>query len=78
MVEIETLSEGDAVEHKESGAVREVAGFIKDFSGERGSAKLQRNRNINHAVGKSDVNEGGQTRLERGDGDEWELLEVEY
>jgi hypothetical protein len=77
MVDIESLSEGDALEHKQSGAVREVSGFVKDFSGERGSAKLRRNRNINHAVGKSDVNEAGHKRLERGDGDEWELLEVD-
>lgn len=77
MVDIETLSEGDAVEHKGSGAIREVAGFVKDFSGERQAAELQRNRNINRAVGKADVNESGQKRLERADGDEWTLVEVD-
>lgn len=77
MVDIDSLNEGDAVEHNDTGAIREVSGFIKDFSGERGAAKLERNRRINHAVGKSEVNEGGHTRLERGDGDEWALLEVD-
>ena len=77
MVDLETLSEGDALEHKETGAVREVVGFIKGFSGDREEAKLQRNRRLSHAAGKSDVNKGGLKRLEQGDEDEWELLEVD-
>lgn len=76
MVNLETLSEGDALEHKETGAVREVVDFIKGFSGDREAAKLQRNRGLSHQVGKSDVNEGGLNRLEAGDENKWELLDA--
>jgi len=75
MVDIETLSEGDVLFHKDSGALREVTGFIKDFSGNRDSAKLGPRRDITYKYDETPGDVPGFHRLEAGEGSEWEAFE---
>ena len=76
MVELKTLSEGDVIKHKETGALREVNGFIKDFSGDRDKAKLRKRRDIAYKFGDCPGNVPGFERLESGDGSNWETVDL--
>ena len=75
--ELNDLAEGDILFHKDDGAVREVHGFIKDFSGDRAKAELRPRRDLTHKIDDAPGDVAGHNRLEGDDLSDWLVLDTD-
>ena len=76
MQDLTDLTDGDVIKHSDSGALREVHSFIKDFSGDRHKAKLRPRRDITHKFDDCPGNVPGHERLEAEDVSDWERVDL--